>query len=296
MERGPVRQQEGLVALAVVGLEVPAARFAVVDAQAALAFDGHGGQPLRIAFAERAGRAPVWPARAAASAREQTAPPRIHADQLGHRGERSAGRAIAAEPSLVVPPAGERLHHRGQIAAPARSIRGIAADPADAGAMDSSSPSSQPTMRRAGLSARRRSACRAETSAARRPSSGRAASLPTSATSISPRRLEIQGDVRALQERDSLAKIAGVVVPGWNGGHERLRCRPPCRPPPRRSRATGRRYACALNQRSGCHGAQCPSPRSDFARIGMSRAPRPNRKMVAAIRPIETPHSKIDGA
>jgi len=30
-------------------------------------------------------------------------------------------------------------------------------------------------------------------------------------------------------------------------------------------------------------------------RIGIQRAARPKRKIVAAIRPIETPHSTIDG-
>ena len=39
MNRRPVRQQQGLVALADVGLEVAAAGLAVVDAQAGLSFE-----------------------------------------------------------------------------------------------------------------------------------------------------------------------------------------------------------------------------------------------------------------
>src|SRR4029077_1716974 len=62
-------------------------------------------------FAERTPNPPISPARAAAAAREQTPAPGVDADQLGHRGQGAARRAIPAKPLLVVSPTVEGVHH-----------------------------------------------------------------------------------------------------------------------------------------------------------------------------------------
>src|SRR5687767_14736091 len=85
MQRRPVRQQQGLVALPGVGLEVAATGLAVVDAQAGFSLDGHTGEPLSISFAERASGSLELPARTAAAAQEHTRAPGVGTDQLRHR-------------------------------------------------------------------------------------------------------------------------------------------------------------------------------------------------------------------
>ena len=107
----PVRQQQGLVALPVVCFEVAATGLAVVDAQAGFSLDGHTREPLSVGFTERAAGSLELPARAAAAAREQTPAPGVDADQLGHRGQGSARRAIPAKPPLLVSPTVEGVHH-----------------------------------------------------------------------------------------------------------------------------------------------------------------------------------------
>src|SRR5258705_8404757 len=112
MKRSPIRQKEGLALLSIVGLEIGAARLAVVNAQVFFSFDRQGGEPMVVrTFAERAPNSPISPARATAAAREQTPAPGVDTDQLGHRGQRSARRAIPAKPPLLVSPTVERVHH-----------------------------------------------------------------------------------------------------------------------------------------------------------------------------------------
>ena len=102
------------VALAVVGFEIAATGLAVIDPQAAFSLDGHTREPLSVGFTERAAGSLELPARAAAAAREQTLAPGVGADQLGHRGQRSARRAIPAKPPILVTPTVERVHHGTQ--------------------------------------------------------------------------------------------------------------------------------------------------------------------------------------
>src|SRR6185295_3757581 len=83
---------------------------AVVDAQAGFSLDGHAREPLRVGFTERAAGSLELPARAAATAREQTPAPWVDADELGHRRQGSARRAIPVAPPLLVSPAVEAVH------------------------------------------------------------------------------------------------------------------------------------------------------------------------------------------
>ena len=55
----------------------------------------------------------------------------------------------------------------------------------------------------------------------------------------------------------------------------------------------GMRLQPALRRVTELNAPRSPPP---WGGPGTRRAPRPNRKIVAAIRPIEMPHSKIDGA
>src|SRR3954465_10235419 len=70
MQRGPIRQEQFLIALSVVGLEVAAARGAVVDAQSELALDRHALETLGIAFTKRTAGPLELPPSAAAAARQ----------------------------------------------------------------------------------------------------------------------------------------------------------------------------------------------------------------------------------
>ena len=293
MERGPVRQQEGLVALAVVGLEVAAAGLAVVDAQAGFALDGHGRQPLGVAFTERAAGSLVLPACAATAAGEKTSAAGVRSDQLSHGGCGSAGRAVVAKPALVVSPAGERLHDRRQIAChhgPSevsqqaggrRRDRIVAEQPGHDAARDIGLAPQVRVQRRGFL--RQASGQRLEPPASRR---GR--------RSISPRargpvpRWSSAGAARPLENRRRSR-------PSREWPQCRSRDRPPRDRPARKSArpAGGRNARPASRPRSSTQWLSLVSCRG---RTGNSRAPRPNRKIVAAIRPIEMPHSKIDGA
>jgi len=88
MKRSPIRQKEGLALLPIVGLEIGAARLAVVKAKVFFSFDRQGGEPMVVrTFAEGAPNSPISPANPAAAAREHTPAPGVDADQLGHRGQ-----------------------------------------------------------------------------------------------------------------------------------------------------------------------------------------------------------------
>src|SRR5262249_28460984 len=110
------------------------------------------------------------------------------------------------------------------------------------------------------------------------------------------RGLEVDGSARAMQEWDPLPKVVLVVVPGGKtgagmGGHEvrgegldqraELRHRP---------EAAIRVHPAVPGQ-----GTQWLLLVSGFESTGKRRTPTPNRKIVAAIRPSETPHSTREG-
>src|SRR5262245_24444462 len=107
MQRRPVRQQQGLVALPDVGLDAATTDLAVVDAQAWLSFDGQAREPLRVALTERTAGALELPARAAAATGEQPQASGVDAGQLGHRGDGPARRTVPAKPPLLGAPTAE---------------------------------------------------------------------------------------------------------------------------------------------------------------------------------------------
>src|SRR6185437_3470960 len=115
MKRSPIRQKEGLAPLPIIGFEIGSAGLAVIDSKVFFSGDRNGGEPMIVCtFAEGAPNSPISPARAAAAAREQTPAPGVDADQLGHRRQGSARRAIPAKPLLVVSPTVEGVHHGAQ--------------------------------------------------------------------------------------------------------------------------------------------------------------------------------------
>jgi len=112
MKRSPIRQKESLAPLPIIGFEIGPAGLAIVDTKVFFSLDRKGREPMIVrTFAERAPNSPISPARAAAAAREQTPAAGVDADQLGHRGQGSARRAITAKPSLFVSPTVEGVHH-----------------------------------------------------------------------------------------------------------------------------------------------------------------------------------------
>src|SRR5262249_7599920 len=114
LERGPVGEEDLLVARAAAGLQVAAAALAPVDAQARPRFDREHGELARVGPAERAGAAGGGPARRAAAADEEARAAVLLRDQERHRGRRAAGRAVAAMPTLLVAPAREGVDDRAQ--------------------------------------------------------------------------------------------------------------------------------------------------------------------------------------
>src|SRR6186997_62493 len=94
MQRGPVREQQALIAVSVVGLDVTATGRAVVDAQSGFSLDDHALETLGVAFTKRAAGALEVPTSAAAAARQETLAAVFFTDELRHCRQRSAGGAI----------------------------------------------------------------------------------------------------------------------------------------------------------------------------------------------------------
>ena len=219
----------------------------------------------------------------------------VRADQLRHGRQRAAGRAVAAKPALLVPPARRTpprpgARYRASTVQPRYRSR-----PGDAGANESS-PSSQSTTRRAASASPRRSGVQGR--GFRRQAAGQRLARRASRRARRPSSPRARGPV---PRRSS----AGAARPRENRrrsrpNRERPRRRSRDRPPRDRPARRGPRPA------GGRHALPASRPRvkelngaslgSGLGRTGMSRAPRPNRKIVAAIRPTEMPHSKIDGA
>ena len=296
MERRPVREQEGLVALPVVGLEVAAAGLAVVDAQPGLSLDGHGRQPLRVAFAERASGSLVLPARAAATAARAAAcapdrlrpiaPWRARNRRSGSSGEASARRLANGSNASTTGARISRQHGPPEVSQQPGGRRRER--------LVAQQPGRRRGARHRGFAAQsRRPGPRRPPPAF--PARGCEASLSTSATIHLARRA--RGRVRRWRSAGA-ARPRGTrrrsrpsrEWPGFadvDAGRRAIDLRAKLRDRPE----VGMRLQPAVQRQR----AQWPSLGSALARTGRSRAPRPNRKMVAAIRPIETPHSKIDG-
>src|SRR4029077_9953582 len=106
--------------------------------------------------------------------------------------------------------------------------------------------------------------------------------------------LEIDRGFRASQERHARLVIACVVDPGRNP--RRLRVESGGGPlAPGAQLSHGSEVRVRLQPAVPGQRTQWLSPASGFESTGKSRAPRPNRKIVAAIKPTEMPHSKIEG-
>ena len=110
----------------------------------------------------------------------------------------------------------------------------------------------------------------------------------------SPARFEIDGGVGARQQRHTGEKVRAVVLPVGNAGVEDV-------DPGRRAidlrGEVGERPEVRMRLQPAIRSHRLNVPR--WAAPGRApacrRAARPKRKIVAAIRPIETPHSTIDG-
>src|SRR4051795_2698445 len=107
MNGRPVREEHRLAPLAVVRLEIPSARLAIVDPQDSLPLDRHGGMLAVVVFAKGTIGSLVAPPRPAAPADQIALTPGIGADELGHCGRGTAGGAVIAEPAFLVPPTAE---------------------------------------------------------------------------------------------------------------------------------------------------------------------------------------------
>src|SRR4029077_1673996 len=115
VKRSPIRQKEGLIPFSIIGFEIGSAGLAVIDSKVFFSLDRNGRELMIVrTFAERAPNSLISPARAAAAARQQTPAPGIDTDQLGHRRQGSARRAIPAKPLLVVSPSAEAVDHRAE--------------------------------------------------------------------------------------------------------------------------------------------------------------------------------------
>ena len=108
-----------LLSLAIVGLKVAAAEFAMVNAQTRLPFHKQACQAVTIrVLAERTSSSPEPPGRAATTAAQKPKASRILANQLPHRGKRTTRGTITTQPVLLIPPLGKGDDHRGQQARP----------------------------------------------------------------------------------------------------------------------------------------------------------------------------------
>src|SRR5215472_10811633 len=115
MERGPVLHQNAFATLAVVGLEVAAAIFAIIDPQPGFALYCDRCKPMIVFFlAERTARSPVAPLGMAAAAEEHPEPARILAPELRHRGRRPAEWAVVQKPAFLIAPLRELRRQRPQ--------------------------------------------------------------------------------------------------------------------------------------------------------------------------------------
>ena len=183
----------------------------MVDAQAGFSLDGHTREPLRVGFTERAAGSLELPARAAAAAREQTHAPGIDADQLGHRGQGSARRAIPAKPPLLVSPTVEGVHH-GTEEPRHRRPRQITQQP---GERRCERLVAQQKVRDAARDLRLAPQFRVERAALRgEPSRRRAGGQPfEKRCRHSPARFEIDGGVGARQQRHTGKKVRAGILP-----------------------------------------------------------------------------------
>ena len=253
---------------------------------------GHTREPLRVGFTERAAGSLELPARAAAAAREQTLAPGVGSDQLGHRRQGSARRAIPAKPPILVTPTVERDHH-GTQEPRHRRPRQITQQP---GERRCDRLVAQQKVRDAARDLRRASQVRVESAGlGREPFRRRSGSQSfEQRCRHSPTRLEIDGRVGARQQRHTGEKVQAVIVPVGNAGVEDL-------DPGRRVDLPARRGQRAAGGTNGPpatdpgSSAQCPSMGCALESTGIRRAPKAKRKIVAAIRPIEMPHSTVDG-
>ena len=110
----------------------------------------------------------------------------------------------------------------------------------------------------------------------------------------SPTRFEIDAGVGARQQRHTGEKVRAVILPVGNAGVEDVD--PGHRAIDLRGEVGERpEVGMRLQPANPESSAQCASLGSGRERTGIRRAARPKRKIVAAIRPIETPHSTIDG-
>ena len=110
----------------------------------------------------------------------------------------------------------------------------------------------------------------------------------------SPTRFEIDGRVGARQQRHTGEKVQAVVVPVGNAGVEDLD--PGRRAIDLRGEVSERpEVRMRLQPQVLGHRLSVPRWAAALERTGIRRAARPKRKIVAAIRPIDTPHSTIDG-
>src|SRR6185436_16497967 len=100
--------------------------------------------------------------------------------------------------------------------------------------------------------------------------------------------------LRALEQRHAGAKIARVAVPVRGGGLGRRDVRG-CALDDGVYHSDGPEVRMARQPRVPGHTVTLCGTTRSLGSTGISRATSPNRKMVAAIRPIDTPHSTIDG-
>ena len=293
MERAPVRQEQRLVALAVVGLEVALTGLAVVDAQAGLAFDGQDRRPLDVVIAEGALGALVLPAGPRSSRRPATASGRGPcpiswpipgpAPQLGQwpRSQRSSSRQ---RPKAATTGSRER-----RIAVQPRNRR----RPGVAGAHESS-PSRKSTTWAGARSVPRSSKSSAPTSPAGASTEGSDASRRTRATTMLPADSSSIGTV-SLRSSGTPARNSSRYA-SKEGTTESSETTPSAaRSDLRAELGDSPEVGVPLQPPLPGQPAQWPSLASGLGRSGMRRTPSPNRKIVAAISPTEIPHSTSDG-
>ena len=129
MERRPVRKQHGLVALAVVRLQVALARLARVDPEAGLPLDGEAREPSGRPSRRTGSRSGCTASASRSSRKRETASARDPSRRAGPSREairRSGSKRAASAPR---PATRRRRSPRDRGAAPSRSSRGNGEDP-----------------------------------------------------------------------------------------------------------------------------------------------------------------------
>jgi hypothetical protein len=114
MDGHPVREQQSFTAFAVVGLEISATSFAVVNPEGAT-FHRETRKAMFISLAERAFGATIAPTCGTTPAAEESKTIRLDPHEPSHARRRSACGAIVAQPAFFVAPIGERDDHAGKI-------------------------------------------------------------------------------------------------------------------------------------------------------------------------------------